>query len=108
MAKVAILLLLVSTSFGTATAVAQEVPRFDISRTCRAEEPLAQDKAAVDSCMADEERSREQLTRQWGQSPADIRRSCLSDATDASGIRSYVELLTCIQIAQDASKLTND
>jgi hypothetical protein len=96
MTKVAILLLLVNTSSGIATAVAQEVPRFDISRTCRAEEPLAQDKAAVDSCMADEERSRDQLTRQWGQFPTDIRMPLML----LSRNRSYVELLTCIQIAQ--------
>jgi hypothetical protein len=55
--------------------------------------------------MVDEQRSREQLVSQWAQFPVAIKRSCLSEATNISAIQSYVELLTCIQIAQDASKL---
>jgi hypothetical protein len=87
----------------TMPAIATDMPRLDVSRTCRAES--SGQKATADSCMADEQKAQEQLTREWSQFAVDIRRNCASEATGIAGIQSYVELLTCIQMAIEAKKL---
>jgi hypothetical protein len=82
------------------------VPTFDISRTCRAE--AADAPATRDGCMKDEQGARDQLSAQWAQfSPAD-KTSCVQPALNISGIRSYVELLTCLETARDARKLPKE
>jgi hypothetical protein len=107
MKKLSILLSLAAVSIGlqATTAVAQGVPTFDVARTCRAEVVAGQPRTAVDACMADEQKSREQLIKDWEQFASDIKRACTRETTDIAGIRSYVELLTCLEIARDAAKL---
>jgi hypothetical protein len=53
-------------------------------------------------------KSREQLSKEWEQFPAEIRANCTREATAIANVRSYVELLTCLQIAMDVKKLPND
>jgi hypothetical protein len=43
--------------------------------------------------------------KDWEQFAPDIKTTCRQEATDIAGIRSYVELLTCLQIAREAAKL---
>jgi hypothetical protein len=86
------------------TAAADQVPRYDIDAQCRADAwafsagpELSQTLA---SCKQDEQNARDQLVKQWTQfKPAD-RAMCtaLSSETDA---HSYIELLTCLEMARD-------
>jgi hypothetical protein len=108
MCKMKMRLLLVAISLGLqAVNATAEVPRLDVGRTCRAES-AGQDKTAVDTCMADEQRARDQLTKEWEQFAVDIRANCTREATGIIGIQSYVELLTCLEIARDAKKLPKE
>ena len=81
-------------------------PHFDVRHTCRAE--AAESPTTEQSCMKDEQRAQERLTREWAEFAAADRTTCVSSATDLTGVRSYVELLTCLEMARDASKLPKD
>jgi hypothetical protein len=62
---------------------------------------------SVETGRADEKQSHDQLVKEWEQFAADIKSSCTQESTNVDGIRSNAELLTCLQIARDASKLPN-
>jgi len=49
----------------TTITVAQGVPRFDVSRTCRAESAPRENKANTEACLTDEQKAREQLVSEW-------------------------------------------
>ena len=106
MIKATHLILLAVTALGwqTGSVAARDLPKFDVSRTCRGE---AGDraKAFVDSCMADEQKAQEQLTREWEKFAVDVRQTCVGTATSIAGIQSYVELLTCIEMGTAAKKM---
>lgn len=84
-------------------AAAQEVPIFDVGPECRAQAKAAPEMG--ESCMADEKKAREDLVRQWAQFAPDSKARCTQMATGIAGIRSYVELLTCLQMARDVKSL---
>jgi len=109
MTKITLLLLPVAISLGAWTTIvaADEVPRLDVARTCRAE-AAGQDRTAVDACMKDEQQARDQLTREWDRFAAQNRTNCTREATGIAGIQSYVELLTCLQIARDVQNLRKE
>ena len=84
-----------------ATAGAQDVPSFNMTRNCAGS---SDSDAAVKSCLKDEQEAHDQLARQWTQFPAPDRANCLQE-TSSDGTPSYVELLTCLQMARDVRKL---
>jgi hypothetical protein len=89
--------------------VADDVPSFDIARGCRVDSTQAFDlntglNETVKKCVADERGAREQLQKQWPQLRETDRRQCLAEA-DISNSPSYVDLLTCLQLAKDARHL---
>jgi hypothetical protein len=59
------------------------------------------------ACLAKERAAREQLMRQWKDFAADHRASCIR-STSAGGVPSYIELLTCLEIADQARKLPDE
>ena len=80
---------------------ADGVPRLNYEATCRAAQPLtAEDRTPYRNCVNDETRARSELERQWGQFPAAAKGRCTQEAT-LGGSPSYVELLTCLQLAQE-------
>src|SRR6266571_1812118 len=85
-------------------AVADEVPKFDISRSCKldvgATTGLA-DGQPVKSCVNDEQKAQLQLASQWSTFPAANRAQC-SSMEAIGGTPSYVSLLTCLQMDQVA------
>jgi hypothetical protein len=83
-------------------AVAQDMPRFDVHPSCRAAASLT--PASLDSCLRDEDGARATLTASWSQFAAADRTRCREE-TETGGSPSYVELLTCLQMARDARKL---
>jgi hypothetical protein len=110
MAHVARLLLLSTLSLGfeTTLAIAQSVPRFDVSRTCREESAPREDKANTEACLRDEQNAREQLAKDWENFAADSKRTCLGLSVDPGSVQSYIEVLTCLQDARDAAKLPKE
>jgi hypothetical protein len=106
MTKITLLLAAFSVGAAAFVAFADEVPLLDVSRTCRTE--AATNKSAIDGCMADERTAREQLAKEWVQFAISIRTNCTREAAGIIGIQSYVELLTCLQIAREAAKLPKE
>jgi hypothetical protein len=80
-------------------AWAQEVPRFDIPAMCRAAPRLeASDQNTYQTCVRDETEARAQLERQWSGFDTRQRQTCVQEGS-VEATPSYVQVLTCIQIA---------
>jgi hypothetical protein len=82
-------------------AVSDAVPQFDIARECRFEGGSVQN---IDRCSQDEAAALKQLDAEWTQIMSAEKSSCLS-ATMIGGFASYVELLTCVEMAHDARQV---
>jgi hypothetical protein len=80
--------------------IADSVPKFDITRECRSE---GGSKAVLEQCIEDESTARDQLQPLWIQSSAADKASCVGE-TSMDGTPSYVELLTCLEMARDVKK----
>ena len=78
-------------------AVSDAVPKFDIVRECRFE---GGSTVELDRCSQDEAAALEQLKANWAQFAGVDKSTCLSAAT-IGGVASYVELLTCLEMARD-------
>ena len=81
-------------------AVADRVPAFDVSRSCKldvaATTGLSVDQS-LKNCVNDENRARQQLVSQWSKFSAASRSQCLP-LESIGGTPSYVSLLTCLQM----------
>lgn len=88
-----------------ALAVADRLPKFDVVRSCKA---VAELDLAVsqtpDACIRDEELARTELEQKWQSFPPAERSRCEAE-TMIGGNPSYVEILVCIQMTQEADKL---
>jgi hypothetical protein len=94
-----------------AIPVSDRIPKLDVEATCKA--TVATDKAmkldlpqSFDDCMRDENAAQQQLTTVWLSHPAELRNRCEGEAT-AGGSDSYVDLLTCMQMADWAKSLSS-
>jgi hypothetical protein len=81
-------------------AVSDAVPKFDIVRESRFE---GGSTVEFDRCSQDEAAALEQLKANWAQFTAVDKSTCFSAATVA-GFASYVELLTCLEMALDLAR----
>ena len=83
-------------------AVADQVPKFDIARSCKLISNAAasvSEQQPIERCASDEHRAQQQLESQWSTFPAASRAQCSS--MEAIGdTPSYVDLLTCLQANQ--------
>jgi hypothetical protein len=81
-------------------AVADQVPAFDVSRSCKldaaASVGLSLDQT-VKSCIHDEKIARKQLSGQWSKFSASSKAQCIPQES-IGGTPSYVSLLTCLQM----------
>jgi hypothetical protein len=84
-------------------AVSSSAPQFDIARECRFE---GGSTAIFERCLQDEKAALAQLTTEWAQFAGTDQKTCMI-ATTIGGFASYVELLTCLEMARDA-KNTED
>jgi hypothetical protein len=80
-------------------AVSDSVPQFDIVRECRFE---GGSTAAFDHCSQDETAALSELKKEWAQSSGADHKTCMA-MTTTGGFASYVELLTCLEMAHDAA-----
>ena len=78
-------------------AVSDTVPKFDIVRECRFE---GGSTTEFDRCSDNESAALRQLETEWAQFVGVDRRQCVATAT-IGGVASYVELLTCLEMARD-------
>ena len=89
--------------------VADGVPKFDIARGCRLDSAQQLDlntglNETDKRCVADEQGAMAQLQTQWSQFRATDKTQCVGEA-DIGDTPSYVDLLTCLQLAKDARQL---
>ena len=81
------------------------MPKFDVERTCRPAVGLPGRDAAA--CQRDENDARTKLEQVWTLYNVSQRSQC----TDFAGLDrapSYVELLTCLEIAKQADELPEE
>jgi hypothetical protein len=77
--------------------VSDAVPQLDIVKECRFE---GGESTTFDRCVHDETEAKQDLQATWTQASEADRTSCLAEATSA-GFSSYIELLTCVEMARD-------
>jgi hypothetical protein len=88
-----------------AIPVADGPPRFNTQPTCNG--AATANGAVRDVCLDKEKQARDELGRQWASFPGADRGRCV-ESTAAGGIPSYVELLTCLEMAKQARNLPKD
>ena len=79
------------------TPVADDFPKFDITRECQSE---GGGQDTVETCANDEKQARDQLQKEWTTFAASDRKQCYGE-TSSDGSPSYVEFLTCLEMARD-------
>jgi hypothetical protein len=80
-------------------------PELDVTALCKARAADAKTlksspEQSIADCVHDEETQKQRLNTVWASTSAPIRNLCQSDAR-ALGTTSYLDLLTCIQMAED-------
>ncbi len=97
---------LLALAFGSPLVIGvADVPAYDVAPGCRAAVTVM--PGSFEACMKDERNARAQLAASWDRFPRPQRDNCLR-AENTGGSPSYVELLTCLQMAQDAKTLPAD
>ena len=91
----------------SAHVAAGQVPKLNITPTCRAAEVTSAIKRPQGACESDEKQARTTLEKNWRTYSSAERQRC-TELTQMGGPPSYVELLTCLQTAQEAAKLPNN
>lgn len=91
-------------SSGLLLPAADDVPSYNLSPSCRSETATA---AGDRSCLREEQGARDTLQKQWSEFAPIDRARCLQ-IEETGGAPSYVELLTCLQMAASAKKLPGD
>lgn len=85
--------------------VADDVPQLNIEPSCRAAVAGAAVKGRDENaCKRAEQDARGKLQQQWGEFNADQRAHCVRLST-LGGSPSYVELLTCLELAKQSATL---
>ncbi len=79
------------------TPVADHVPNFSITRECGLEGGT---QANQNHCKDDEKQALQQVNKEWPQFTTKDRQRCLEETT-MDGTGSYVEYLTCLEMARD-------
>jgi hypothetical protein len=88
--------------------LAAPLPRLNIEPSCRvAAAASGTEGRDENACLSDERQARAKLQQQWHQFTGAERTHCLQ-LSRLGGYPSYVELLTCLQIAKDAKDVPSD
>ena len=104
MKRAAVLLVVLLPAFAPPTF--GQVPELNVKAVCKARSVDAKmvrsppDQSMTD-CVRDEEAAKQQLNKLWASTPVSIRNRCESD-TRFLGMRSYLDVLSCIYIANDS------
>jgi len=102
--RIAALLPVLLLSSQIALAAADPVPKFDIGPSCRSAGETAVMGRSAASCEGDENNAHATLEKEWSQfTPSDQAR-CVGLVTLGGG-PSYVELLTCLEMAKQVKQI---
>jgi hypothetical protein len=93
-----------------AQPVSNRMPEVKVDALCRAMSADAKlmrlvETRTVAECVNDENDAKRQLSTVWGSTSESIRNRCQSDGI-ALGTRGYLDLLACIQIANDTKSVS--
>lgn len=83
---------------------ADSVPKFDVERTCR---PVAAASGLPAACQKEEQDAHNKLKDDWSQYSTQERSRCTGFVA-TGGAPSYVELLTCLEMAKQAKELSEN
>jgi hypothetical protein len=83
--------------------VSDQPPTLNVEPSCRAAERSGLDRSA-DSCMRGEDQAKATLNDKWTQFTARQQARC-TNLVQMGGPPSYVELLTCLEVAQQADRI---
>lgn len=83
--------------------VSDAVPRFDVEPSCKGGLNSPGLNERYSQCLAEEKQAQQQLEQTWATWNVGDRVQCTGTAR--MGAPSYVELLTCLQMARDARNL---
>ena len=94
--------------------IADRVPSFNLEPVCRGIaqqggldlEPNKSVRQDLRSCIKSEMAIRGKLVKRWSTFRASDKANCIGEST-AGGLPSYTDLLTCLQMARDASKMNH-
>jgi hypothetical protein len=89
-------------------AIADDVPKYDIRKSCKADVQAYPTAGNVQGCLRDEQSAQTTLVAQWTQFAPENRTRCTKMVSDIAGSQSYVELLTCLQMAKDVKGLPKE
>jgi hypothetical protein len=84
-----------------ATPITDAVPKFDIARECQFESGTNEEQKR---CATDETQARDQLQTEWTQFTPGAKTQCDQETGAGSGISSYVELQTCLEMERDVKQ----
>lgn len=80
-------------------AAADGPPNLDIRATCESPGRTAvSNETGSDGCLRSERQAGDDLRKRWGSFPSAAKRQC-SQQSRAGGFPSYVEMLTCLELA---------
>lgn len=94
------LLFLATIVLATRLIAAGPLPTFDVDKGCKAQ---SHSSSEMDTCRRQENAARDDLRPQWSDFHADDKKACVQE-TSMDGTPSYVELLTCLEMARDSRK----
>jgi hypothetical protein len=86
---------------------ADTVPKFDVERTCRPAAAVGLPGRTAAACQRDENEARTKLEQEWTRYNAAQRSQCKNFA-GLDRAPSYIELLTCLEIAKQAAELPEE
>ena len=88
-----------------ASAKTDGPPSFDVARSCKDAQAYANDKnLAYQGCMKEENDARAEVASKWAHFKPGDRKDC---AAQLVPVPSYVELLTCLEMSDEAEALYN-
>ena len=79
------------------------IPTLEFAQGCR--NTAAGRATVLENCMRDEQRARQKLTTEWNKFPHADRTECTALARMGTVLQSYVELITCLEMAKEAREL---
>jgi hypothetical protein len=85
-------------------AAADRVPTFDVHPSCDGALSTAGAGRGANVCVRSELAARDELAQKWSQFPVADRAHCV-DVTTMTRMPSYVQVLTCLEMARDARQL---
>jgi len=84
--------------------VVERVPEFNVEPSCRAVSTATIKGRDASACKRDEQTARTKLDQEWGQFNDAQRTHCVR-LSSVGGSPSYVELLTCLELAKQSAEL---